>query len=125
MTIQHADGRRTFLDFREKAPLAATAAIFLNNGEPFAPGKKLVQKDLAATLKAISAKGQDGFYKGAVGAAIVECDDRGHHVVSAPPPSSGGVIVCEIRRTRRPKADARCQRPRCAGVGGASLPIGS
>ena len=30
MTIQFADGRRTFLDFREKAPLAATAGMFLD-----------------------------------------------------------------------------------------------
>jgi len=204
MTIQLADGRKTFLDFREKAPLAATAnmyldkdgnvvkgastlghlavgvpgtvsglelarekygtmkratliapaikyahdgfvldqgdidllatstndfkkdpataAIFLNKGEPFQPGQRLVQKDLANTLKLISDKGESGFYKGPVGAAIVassqagkgiiaqadldqyktremapvECDYRGFHVVSAPPPSSGGVIICEI-----------------------------
>jgi gamma-glutamyltranspeptidase/glutathione hydrolase len=204
MTIQLADGRKTFLDFREKAPLAASAnmyldkegnvvkglstrghlavgvpgtvhglesalakygtmtrsaviapamryaqdgfvldqgdvdmfvtatadfkadpasaAIFLNQGEPFTPGQKLVQKDLAATLRLISDKGADGFYKGPVGAAIVaasqtgkglitqadldqyrtrelapvECEYRGYRVVSAPPPSSGGVIVCEI-----------------------------
>ena len=100
----------------------ATAAIFLNKGEPFAPGKRLVQTDLAKTLRAISARGADGFYKGAVGAAIVasskagkgiitqadldqyrtrelapvECDYRGYRIVSAPPPSSGGVIICEI-----------------------------
>ncbi|EJL79154.1 gamma-glutamyltransferase [Variovorax sp. 2RAF20] len=204
MTVQLADGRKTFLDFREKAPLAATAnmyldkdgnvikglstnghlavgvpgsvsgmeyarekygtmkradliapsiqladkgfaleqgdidmlltatndfkkdpvsgAIFLNKGEPFAVGQKLVQKDLARTLKEISAKGTDGFYKGWVGQAIVassqagkgiitqadldqyktrelapvECDYRGYRVVSAPPPSSGGVIICEM-----------------------------
>ena len=204
MTIQLADGRKTFLDFREKAPLAATAnmyldkdgnvvkgastnghlavgvpgtvsgmelalakygtmkraaliapsiryaqdgfvldqgdvdvlvtatedfkkdaatgAIFLNNGAAFAPGQKLVQKDLAATLKLISDKGEEGFYKGPVGAAIVasslagkgiitqadldqykareltpiECNYRGYGVVSAPPPSSGGVVICEI-----------------------------
>ncbi len=204
MTIQLADGRKTFLDFREKAPLAAsanmyldkdgnvvpglstkghlavgvpgsvagmelalakygtmkraalmapaiqyaregfvlqqgdvdllrtatedfkkdpaTAAIFLNRGQPFQPGDKLVQEDLAATLKAISDKGAAGFYQGTVGAAIVassqagkglltqadldqyktremapvECDYRGYRVVSAPPPSSGGVIICEI-----------------------------
>ncbi|WP_373039040.1 gamma-glutamyltransferase [Variovorax sp. KK3] len=204
MTIQLADGRKTFLDFREKAPLAATAnmyldkegnvikglstnghlavgvpgtvsglelarqkygtmqraalvapsitlaergfaldqgdidmlltstadfkkdpasgAIFLNKGEPFAVGQKLVQKDLAKTLKAISAKGTDGFYKGPVGAALVkssqegkgiitqadldqyqtrelapvECDYRGYRVISAPPPSSGGVVICEM-----------------------------
>jgi gamma-glutamyltranspeptidase/glutathione hydrolase len=204
MTVQLADGRKTFLDFREKAPLAATAnmyldkegnvvkglstlghlavgvpgtvsglelarqkygtlqraalispaitlaergftleqgdvdmlatataefkkdpatgAIFLNKGEPFAVGQKLVQKDLAKTLKAISEKGPDGFYKGSVGAAIVkssqegkgiitqadldqyttreltpiECDYRGYRVISAPPPSSGGVVICEM-----------------------------
>jgi gamma-glutamyltranspeptidase/glutathione hydrolase len=204
MTVQLADGRKTFLDFREKAPLAATAnmyldkdgnvvkglstnghlavgvpgsvsgmeyarekygtmkraeliapsiqladkgfaleqgdidmlltatadfkkdpvsgAIFLNKGEPFAVGQKLVQKDLAKTLREVSAKGPDGFYKGWVGNAIVassqagkgiitqadldqyktrelapiECDYRGYRVVSAPPPSSGGVIICEM-----------------------------
>jgi gamma-glutamyltranspeptidase/glutathione hydrolase len=204
MTVQFADGRKTFLDFREKAPLAATAdmylgkdgkviqglstdgylavgvpgtvsglemarekygtmqraalispaialaergfvldqgdvdmlrigtadfkkdpvsgGVFLNKGEPFDVGQKLVQKDLARTLKTISAKGVDGFYKGRVGAAIVasskagggiltqddldrystrelapvECDYRGYHVVSAPPPSSGGVAICEM-----------------------------
>jgi gamma-glutamyltranspeptidase/glutathione hydrolase len=204
MTVQLADGRKTFLDFREKAPLAATAnmyldkdgnvvkglstkghlavgvpgsvsgmeyarekygtmkraallapsiqladqgfaleqgdidllntatadfkedavsgAIFLNKGEPFVAGQKLVQKDLAKTLREISVKGTDGFYKGWVGNAIVassqagkglitqadldqyktremapvECDYRGYHVVSAPPPSSGGVIICEM-----------------------------
>ncbi|KIQ17684.1 gamma-glutamyltranspeptidase [Variovorax paradoxus] len=204
MTVQLADGRKTFLDFREKAPLAATAnmyldkdgnvikglstnghlavgvpgsvsgmeyarekygtmkradliapsiqlavkgfaleqgdidmlwtstadfqkdpvsgAIFLNKGQPFQVGQKLVQKDLAKTLKEISSKGTDGFYKGWVGKAIVassqagkgiitqadldqyktrelapvECDYRGYRVVSAPPPSSGGVIICEM-----------------------------
>jgi len=30
MTIQLADGRRTFIDFREKAPLAATANMYLD-----------------------------------------------------------------------------------------------
>ena len=101
---------------------AASAAIFLNNGEPFQTGQKLVQKDLAQTLRLISDKGADGFYKGPVGAAIVasswagdgiimqadldqyqtrelepiECMYRGYGIVSAPPPSSGGVIICEI-----------------------------
>jgi gamma-glutamyltranspeptidase/glutathione hydrolase len=204
MTVQLADGRKTFLDFREKAPLAATAdmyldkagnvveglsakghlavgvpgtvsgmelalskygtlkraqviapaiklaengfaleqgdidllhtatgefekdkdlrAIFLHNGQPLQVGQKLVQKDLAKTLKEISVKGSDGFYKGWVAKALVdssqagkgiitqadldkyktrelapiECDYRGYHVVSAPPPSSGGVVICQI-----------------------------
>ena len=31
MTIQLADGRKTFLDFRERAPLAATANMYLDS----------------------------------------------------------------------------------------------
>src|SRR5947209_18157155 len=31
MTLQLADGRKTFLDFREKAPLAATANMYLDS----------------------------------------------------------------------------------------------
>ncbi|MBR0710759.1 gamma-glutamyltransferase [Bradyrhizobium liaoningense] len=100
----------------------ASSAIFLSNGQPFGVGDRLVQSELAKTLREISSKGTDGFYKGWVGGAIVassqagkglltqddldgyktrelapvECDYRGYHVVSAPPPSSGGVIICEI-----------------------------
>jgi gamma-glutamyltranspeptidase/glutathione hydrolase len=104
----------------QKDPVSG--AIFLNKGEPFQVGQKLVQKDLAKTLRTISKNGADGFYKGWVGNAIVassqagkgiitqadldqyktrelapvECDYRGYRVVSAPPPSSGGVIICEM-----------------------------
>ncbi|QOZ29783.1 gamma-glutamyltransferase [Bradyrhizobium sp. CCBAU 51753] len=107
-------------DFREDP---ASAAIFLNNnGKPFQVGERLTQHELAETLREISKRGSDGFYKGWVGAAIVasnqagkglltqedldnykvrelapvECDYRGYHVVSAPPPSSGGVVICEV-----------------------------
>ena len=56
----------------------ASAAIFLNHGQPFTVGQTLVQKDLARTLRAISRDGADGFYKGPVAAAIVAspCADR-------------------------------------------------
>ncbi|HXN15200.1 MAG TPA: gamma-glutamyltransferase, partial [Usitatibacter sp.] len=106
-------------DFAKDAP---SAAIFLNKGEPFVRGQRLLQKDLGRTLRLISRYGAEGFYKGSVGAAIVassaagkgiltqsdldqyatrelppiECDYRGYQIVSAPPPSSGGVILCEI-----------------------------
>src|SRR6202795_4278824 len=204
MTIQLADGRKTFLDFREKAPLAATpnmyldtagnvikgastkghlavgvpgtvagleyarekygtrsrgaliapaisfakrgfvldqgdialfatatadfkddeatAAIFLNKGQPFKAGERLVQKDLSKTLIQIAQRGPDAFYQGPIADAIaassaagkgiitkadlqqykvrelapVECDYRGYCIVSAPPPSSGGAVICEI-----------------------------
>ena len=100
----------------------ATAAIFTRNGAPWRAGDRLVQKDLATTLRRISARGADGFYRGPTGRALVAasqaggglirdadlrgyearerapvgCDYRGYRVVSAPPPSSGGVVVCEI-----------------------------
>jgi gamma-glutamyltranspeptidase/glutathione hydrolase len=204
MTLQLADGHRTFLDFREKAPLAATAgmyldaagnvirqasthghlavavpgtvagleaalarygtmkraeliapairlaeqgfvleqgdadmlasasadlradpptaAIFLDQGRPWAAGDRLVQKDLGATLRQIAEAGAAGFYKGPVAQAIVassragkglisqadldryavrelapvECDYRGYRIVSAPPPSSGGTVLCQM-----------------------------
>nr|MDQ2733917.1 gamma-glutamyltransferase [Pseudomonadota bacterium] len=204
MTIQLADGRKTFFDFREKAPLAAstdmyldaagnvitgssttghravgvpgtvsgletalakygtmsradvigpairyaeqgfvldqgdaqmfataterfkvdpaTTAIFLHDGRPYVAGDRMMQPDLAQTLKQIREAGAAGFYQGPVGRAIVasskagaglltqadleqyktrelapvECDYRGFHIVSAPPPSSGGVVICEI-----------------------------
>jgi gamma-glutamyltranspeptidase/glutathione hydrolase len=204
MTLQLADGRKTFLDFREKAPLAATtdmyldksgevipnlstrghlavavpgtvsgleyarekygsmkraeliapairlaqggfvleqgdvdmlreatedfrkdaasAAIFLRDGAPLEIGDKLIQRDLARTLRSVSRRGAPGFYQGAVGEALaatskaggglithadldrfatrelppVECDYRGFDVVSAPPPSSGGVAICQM-----------------------------
>src|SRR5882757_6583935 len=105
--------------FREQTNVAA---IFLKNGEPFVPGDRLIQKDLAATLRAISAGGTDAFYHGAIPAAVgaasrahggrltaedfaaytvtepapVTCPYRGYTIVSAPPPSSGGVTLCEM-----------------------------
>jgi gamma-glutamyltranspeptidase/glutathione hydrolase len=204
MTLMLADGRKTFLDFREKAPLAATAgmyldrdgnvvqgastdghlavgvpgtvsgmqyalekygtlprskvlapaillaqrgfvlgqsdvdmlgmatqafrndapsaAIFLQRGQPYQVGQRLVQKDLARTLRHISQHGSAGFYQGPAAKALVassqanggiiaqadldqyqtrelapiECSYRGYGIVSAPPPSSGGVTMCEM-----------------------------
>jgi gamma-glutamyltranspeptidase/glutathione hydrolase len=88
----------------------------------FPPGKRLVQKDLAATLRRIAEKGADGFYRGETakliaddmrnGGGIIDEEDlaayrakvrepvsgtyRGHRVVSMPPPSSGGVALIEM-----------------------------
>jgi gamma-glutamyltranspeptidase / glutathione hydrolase len=101
----------------------AAAAIFLKpGGEPYRPGDRLVQKDLAGTLRAIAQDGSDAFYEGPIADRIVaaseaghgilqkadleqyavrepkpvECNYRGYAVTSSPPPSSGGVIICEI-----------------------------
>ncbi len=98
------------------------AAIFLHEGKPWKVGDIFVQKNLAATLKQISANGPDAFYKGPIADALVEasqknggiltkkdladytvgeappikCNYRGYDLISTPPPSSGGTAVCEI-----------------------------
>ncbi|MBZ9684652.1 MULTISPECIES: gamma-glutamyltransferase [unclassified Mesorhizobium] len=101
---------------------AAAAAFLKTDGKPYGVGEKLVQPDLAASLSAISERGPDAFYKGAIADAIVKasgakggilakgdfeqyavrelkpvtCSYRGYEIISSPPPSSGGVIICEI-----------------------------
>ena len=111
-----ADGTKAFRD------QANVAAIFLKNREPFVPGDRLIQKDLAATLRAVSDGGTDAFYHGAIPEAVsaasrahgglltvedcaaytatesapIICAYRGYTIVSAPPPSSGGVTLCEM-----------------------------
>jgi len=208
MTIHLADGRDTFINFREKAPAAATANMYLDaagnvvknasligylavgvpgtvlgldtaqrkygkltraqvmapaiklarqgfvlnrgdtdildttvaqikndpqaakiflrrDGSPLQPGDRLVQKDLAKTLQAISRRGPDAFYQGEIPAAVerasasggglitaadfanytisesapLSCTYRGYAFVSAPPPSSGGATLCQILNT--------------------------
>jgi len=98
----------------------ALAAVYLKpSGEPYAAGELLVQRDLAATLRAIAAGGVRAFYEGPIGEAIAEAiaaekgiltaaDLRGYSerlrkpltthyrgltVIGASPPSSGGVVL--------------------------------
>ncbi|MBN1632776.1 MAG: gamma-glutamyltransferase [Ignavibacteria bacterium] len=88
-------------------------------GKIFQEGDTLIQTDLANTLKEISEKGRDGFYKGKVADIIVnemkntgglishkdlqnykpkERDVlrgtyRGYKIITMPPPSSGGICL--------------------------------
>src|SRR6185369_4224889 len=85
-------------------------------------GDRLLQFDLADTLKTVARKGPDGFYQGDVAAriaaavqkaggimtkddlaayrpverAVVRGSYRGYDIVSMPPPSSGGVHLIEM-----------------------------
>jgi gamma-glutamyltranspeptidase/glutathione hydrolase len=97
------------------------AAIFLKNGKtPYQAGDRLVQKNLAASLRQIAKFGAKAFYQGSIADEIVKasqqnkgiltkqdfanykvdetspvrCNYRGYEVVSAPPPG-GGTPMCE------------------------------
>ena len=100
----------------------SAAAIFLNGGQPLHEGDRLLQFDLADTLRAIAQDGPRAFYAGRtadrIAAAVTKAggimskDDlknyralerpvvrgsyRGTDIVSMPPPSSGGVHLIEM-----------------------------
>jgi len=100
----------------------SSATIFLNGDRPLREGDRLLQFDLADTLKTVARKGPDGFYQGDVAAriaaavqkaggimtkddlaayrpverAVVRGSYRGYDIVSMPPPSSGGVHLIEM-----------------------------
>jgi gamma-glutamyltranspeptidase/glutathione hydrolase len=104
------------------------AAIFMPGGKLMQPGDRLVQRNLAATLKLIRDGGPDAFYKGSIAAAVaaasqdhggiltkadfanysvsettpITCQYRGYTIVSAPPPSSGGVVICQMLKVLEP-----------------------
>jgi gamma-glutamyltranspeptidase/glutathione hydrolase len=101
----------------------SSAKIFFKpDGNPFAPGDRLVQSDLANTLRAIARNGPRAFYRGPLArkiAAAVQLAGglmtagdlrkyraaertplkgtyRGYDIISMPPPSSGGVELIEM-----------------------------
>lgn len=98
------------------------ASVFMKDGKTLAAGDRLVQRNLASTLKQIAAAGPGAFYKGPIADAVVaasaanggilskqdfesysvtvdepvRCNYRGYELISAPPPSSGGTAICQI-----------------------------
>ncbi len=104
------------------AQFPASAAIFLDSGEPRRRGTRLVQSELAKTLAMLADRGPAAFYEGPIAEAMVreverhggalsrgdlrryrvvdrepvEGRYRGHRVVSMGPPSSGGVLLLEM-----------------------------
>lgn len=70
---------------RSRAKLArfpTTAAIFLPDGCPPAPGERLVQPDLARSLERIAVEGVATFYTGALARAIVAEMERGGGILT-------------------------------------------
>lgn len=118
------DSYRMLIGFRLDAMQedAETARIFLHNNQAPAPGRLVRQPDLAETLRALGAKGHDGFYRGPVAARLiagveaaggiwqsadlenyrvierepVRFSSHGIEVISAPPPSAGGIALAGI-----------------------------
>ena len=100
----------------------ATQAIFWKNGAPLKTGDRLVQKDLAQSMRLISQQGAKAFYQGAIAQKIaaemaphakaitlqdlrdykvverepVRGSYRGYQIVTMPPPSSGGAHLLQI-----------------------------
>ena len=96
--------------------------FYKKNGESYNLGEKVIQENLAWSLKQIKKNGKDAFYKGKIAKKIVEdmkeneglitLDDlasykpiirepvygtyRGYGIYSMPPPSSGGVHLIQM-----------------------------
>ncbi len=108
---------------KDAAKFSESATTLLKaDGSTLKKGDALVQKNLAATYRAIAASGVGWFYKGpfaqktaawmSENGGIMTTEDfanykavlrdpirtryRGHELISMPPPSSGGVHVAEI-----------------------------
>jgi gamma-glutamyltranspeptidase/glutathione hydrolase len=106
----------------------ASVAKFSKNGEPYQPGDRWKQPDLAEVLERIRKEGRDGFYKGKTAVLIVAEMERGggditledlenyHSVWREPvhgsyrgydiwgmgPPSSGGVLIIQMLNMLEP-----------------------
>lgn len=101
---------------------ATCGYYYRRNGEAYKPGERLVQADLAKTLKLIANRGPDAFYRGKIAKKIVAEMEaggglvnaaalaayrpvvrqpirgtyRGYEIVMMPPPSSGGVHIVQM-----------------------------
>ena len=101
---------------------AAARIFFRPDGTPYRAGDRLVQSDLAWSLKQLAAEGASAFYRGAIAERVVEDMEknngpitaadlsgyrpvlrapvagsyRGYEIRSMPPPSSGGVHLVQI-----------------------------
>lgn len=101
---------------------ASRKVLLKKDGTPYQEGEILIQKDLAATYRAVAQQGTDWFYRGPFALATekwmkahhglitrkdfenyvarkrepIVTEFRGHTIVGFPPPSSGGIHVAQI-----------------------------
>lgn len=115
---------QTLLNFRSHIMLRweETAEIFMPGGEVPELGTRIVQPDLARTLRALAEHGHDGFYRGEVAEQLVagaraeggiwtledlagyevierepiRTEYRGYELITASPPSSGGIAIAQM-----------------------------
>ena len=114
--------KRLRIEKNNLAQWPSTKAIFFKGDEPLQTGEKLVQKDLAKSLRLIAEQGATAFYQGSIAEEIVRDqkahdglitmedlanyqaierevvrgDYKGYEIFSMPPPSSGGVHIIQM-----------------------------
>ena len=112
---------RSVANARDLIASFAGGTLFVPNGTPIARGTRLVQADLANTLRRIAERGAEGFYEGETarllaeemrrGGGVITEEDlreykpawrgalegtyRGYRFITMPPSSSGGVTMME------------------------------
>ena len=110
------------LETRLKSSPEIAQVFYKENGEPYALGEVLVQRDLAWSLEQIAEHGEGAFYEGAIAEKLVDFMEkrgglitaadlknyrvaerepvrgtyRGYEIVSMPPPSSGGIHLIQM-----------------------------
>ena len=150
---QYLSGRNAILFNRYRddfSAFASTARYFTKpDGEPFSPGERFVQADLAATLRRIRDDGRDGFYRGrtadlivaemergdglithddlaayrAIERPVLESAYRGHRILAMGPPASGGIALAQALRAVEPVDLGRLgfQSPEAVHLAGEAL----
>ena len=121
LTHSHAESLNRHRD--RFAEYEGSADVFIrSDGDPWEAGQRLVQADLAETLRRIARRGRDGFYLGYTARLIIDEQQRrngrmtlrdlrnyksvwrdpiqasinGHDLFMMPPPSSGGVVMKQV-----------------------------
>lgn len=120
--LMTAEQRRSIAHTEKLKRFPSSAKIFCADGELSGRVGRLVNRDLARSLRQIAEGGRDAFYRGEIAAAIVRCseaegglftlkefadhrsmvydpistDYRGHTIYETAPPSQGHIVLEEL-----------------------------